>query len=108
MGPPPAGWLKFNVDAAVRPDHSWSACILRDHLGRAEGTWVSRSSGSDAFATELKAFLLAFEIGDDLKSRKLMFEGDALGVILALQGNKAYADWRSSSLVELGRSFVSK
>lgn len=66
--PPPAGWLKFNVDAALRRDTSWSACILRDHLGRVQGAWVSRNSGSDVFSAELKAFLLAFQAGDDLQS----------------------------------------
>lgn len=105
--PPPAGWMKFNADAAIRGDHTWSACILRDHLGQAVGAWVSKHYGSDVFSAELKALLLAFHAGEDLQSPKLIFEGDALGVIQALHGNKAHEDWRSSPLVDAGRKLVS-
>lgn len=37
-----------------------------------------------------------------------MFEGDARGVILALNGDHTYEDWRSSSLVKFGWSFVNR
>lgn len=57
------------------------------------------------FAAEMQAFLLAFQMGDDIKSPKVLFEGDALVVILSLKGNKDQEDWKSSSLVELGPSF---
>lgn len=79
--PPRAGWLKFNVDAAILGDRAWSACLLRNHLGESMGAWVSVDVFSNVFAAELKAFLLAFHAGDDLQSQKLLFEGDALGVV---------------------------
>lgn len=58
--PPPAGWLKFNVDASLYNGYAWSACILRNHLGSVEGAWVVKNYGLDVFSAELKAFLLAF------------------------------------------------
>lgn len=57
---PPAGWLKYSVDAAVFQGKAWSACISRNHLGRVEGAWVSKGNCSNVFSAELRAFLLAF------------------------------------------------
>lgn len=38
---PPAGWLKFNVDAAVRGSKFWSAAVQRDNYGKINGAWVN-------------------------------------------------------------------
>lgn len=38
------------------------------------------------FDYELQVFILAFKVGKDLKSLMLVFEGDALGVVNALNG----------------------
>lgn len=106
--PPSAEWLKFNVDASLSNGCAWCACILRNHLGLVEGAWVVKNSGLDVFSAELKAFLLAFQIGDDLQSQKLIFEGDALGVVLALNGDKTYEDWRSSPLVDTAFPLINR
>lgn len=38
--PPPAGWLKITVDAAVRGSKFWSAAVQRDNYGKINGAWV--------------------------------------------------------------------
>lgn len=39
--PPPAGWLKITVDAAVRGSKFWSAAVQRDNYGKINGAWVN-------------------------------------------------------------------
>lgn len=67
--PPPAGWLKVNVDTTVRLDKATLSCIIRDHLGKTIGGWIAEEQ---VFDVETKGFLLACRVGVELKSKQIL------------------------------------
>lgn len=75
--PPPARW----VDAAVEADKAMFVFIVHDHLGKPIGGWTFAEIMYDVFDDEVKGFLLACRVGEELKVSKLLIEGDSLGVV---------------------------
>lgn len=47
-------------------DQVWSTALVCDHFGKSVGAWVTVHKVYGAFAAELHAFLLGFQVEDDL------------------------------------------
>lgn len=103
---PPLGELKMNFDASLIDHSATSAVVLRDHHGQVRGAWINHFNSSNSFCAELEAAIQAFSIAESLNITRLWLEGDALQVILTLQGLDQYRDWRALDNINRGKTFL--
>lgn len=103
--PPTAGWQKFNVDETVNHDKAWSACIFQDHLGKPSGAWVLMHPFP---------FFFFYLLQQNWRPFCSLFKPEMISNLRSIYSmvmrlvDKAQEDWRSSPLVDVGSSFVSK
>lgn len=67
--------------------------VLRNHQSSIVGAWIFLFFSPSIFCAEMEATIQAFSIVAKLNLSKASFEGDSLGVILALRGSKEHEDW---------------
>lgn len=101
--PPPLGDLKLNFDVSLIDKSAISAIILRNHYGVLKGAWINHFFSSNSFCAEMEAAIQALSIAADLHLPNVWFEGDALQVILLLQGIEDFCDWRAHTNIVKGR-----
>lgn len=106
--PPIPGYLKLNFDAAYRDGTTITGVILRDSSGDIKGAWVHRFESMNAFCAETEVANQALHIATTLNLSKVIIEGDATTVVMALNGIDDYTDWRVTHLSIDGRSTLSQ
>lgn len=101
--PATAGEVKFNFDAAFSEGKTATGCILRDAWGTILGAWVNHFKTDNAFCAGVEAAIQALKIAEELKLEKVCIEGDAMFVILAMNGMDEFAVWRATNSIMEGR-----
>lgn len=80
-----------------------TGCILRDEGGNILGAWINHFSTDNAYCAEAEAAIQALKIAEELRLDKVILEGDAMFVILALQGMDEFEDWKATTKIAEGR-----
>lgn len=101
--PPKLGVMKFNFDAAFSNMEAFGAVVLRNSECVILNAWIDQVVASDAYMAEAQALVCAFQIAEDMKLDKVDFEGDALGVILAVRGSKEHETWQAKHVIDQAR-----
>ncbi|KAF7814783.1 putative reverse transcriptase [Senna tora] len=85
--PPDVGWLKFNVDGAVKESVGVASCggVARDSTGAFVAGFIRKLSWCDIIGAELWAVLSALEAAWELGYKKLIIESDCLTVVNLIQ-----------------------
>lgn len=104
--PPNTGDLKINFDAAFKDGHTATGVVLRNSQSQIMGAWVNHFSSENPFCAEAEAATQAFRIASELRIERVLIEGDAQTVILALQGMNQFLDWRARAHIDEGRMFL--
>lgn len=84
--------MKFNFDASIRDDDIKVDIIVRDTDGKFIGAWTCCSTASSLYDAEARAAYQALKWAEEMESKHVIFEGDALNVILALNGSDDHLD----------------
>lgn len=61
---------------------------------------MNHFSHDNSFCAESEATIQALHIGLTLKHEETTFEGDAMFVVLALQGMQQFEDWKAKKSIE--------
>lgn len=102
------GELKANFDVSLFDCSATSAVIIKDHYGQVKGPWINSLFSNNSFCVEMKVAIQAFLVAKELKLHRVCFEGDALQVIITLQGLEQFSDWRASFNIKKSRMFLLK
>lgn len=102
--PPLPDFLKVNFDSAFDGNVAVSGVVIRDIHGIVIHAWSGHSIASSAFEAEALAALQAMKLAADLQLPKLVFEGDAVNVILALNGQDFCVEWQGQPAILQGVS----
>ena len=86
--PPPIGWLKFNFDAAIHPNKITIAVCCINDIREILHT-CSKSLPADPAWGKTHATLLAISTVQNMRSKFVLFEGDAINIIEAFSKNSA-------------------
>lgn len=97
--PPLPDFLKVNFDSAFDGNVAVSGVVIRDIHGIVIHAWSGHSIASSAFEAEALAALQAMKLAADLQLPKLVFEGDAVNVILALNGQDFCVEWQGQPAI---------
>lgn len=100
------GTLKMNFDAAYKDGKATTGVILRNHAGNILRAWMNHFDFDNAFYAESKAATQALQNAKALQLVDVNFEGDAFGVIMALNGLDDYNDWRAMKNIMWGRKIL--
>ena len=104
--PPPLGWMKINVDAALSSSKSALAAVARDHQGHVIKVWGSNHYHCSPIQAESAALLLAVELAIQEQWRLVIFEGDAEGCFDTLASADLLPDWSICTVINNIRSLV--
>lgn len=77
--------------------------MLRNHYGTILGAWAHHFYPPNVLCAEMEAMIQTLNLAERLHLNNVCFEGDSLGVILALNGMDSQADWRVLDNVDRGR-----
>ncbi|XP_023912636.1 uncharacterized protein LOC112024225 [Quercus suber] len=91
--PPPAGWIKINVDAAVSSNLASIAVFARNHLGTPIKAWARTIRISTPLQAETKALLWAIQLARIEKWSHVLFEGDAKQCFDAINAPDSQVPW---------------
>lgn len=94
---------RLNFDAAFYEGKSATSCIIWDEYENIFGAWVNHFRNDNAFCAESEAAIQALKIAKDLNLDKVIIEGDAMFVILAMHGMAEFADWKATKQIEEGK-----
>jgi hypothetical protein len=87
--PPPIGWLKFNFDAAIHPNKITVAVCCRNDIREILHACSKSLPASDPAWGKTHAALLAISTAQNMGSKFVLFEGDAINIIEAFSKNFA-------------------
>lgn len=104
--PPLIVELKMNFDAAFKDGKTTIGVVLRDHNETILGAWTYHFGNDNAYCAEAEAAVQALKIGNDLMLDKVIFEGDAMFVILAIQEVQRFEEWRARAKILEGRCLL--
>ncbi|XP_030958726.1 uncharacterized protein LOC115980636 [Quercus lobata] len=76
--PPPHGWIKLNVDAALNSSKSALAVVARDHRGEVLYIWGSSFHSWSPSQAEATSILWAVQLAIQEHWKTAIVEGDAL------------------------------
>ena len=91
--PPPPGWIKINIDAALSSSKVSLAVLTRDHNEVSIKAWARISKNLSPIQVEAKALLWAVKLAKREPWYCIIFEGDAKGVFDSLISKKAPPTW---------------
>lgn len=83
-----------------------SGIIVRNSFGTVLRAWTGCFDASFPFEAEAIAAYQAFQQAESLQLPHAVFEGDALNVILALNGSRNHLEWRGRRAISDGRSLL--
>lgn len=106
--PPPPGFLKVNFDSSFVDDCVVAGIIVRNAQGSAISAWTGCSIASSPFAAEAVAAYQALKWAEDNELQHIVFEGDALNVVLALNGVNDCIEWQGKHRILLGRTLLKR
>ncbi|KAL3629912.1 hypothetical protein CASFOL_026224 [Castilleja foliolosa] len=98
--PPPAGWLKINVDAAYNLDLAHSGCILKNEHGSVCMASVNLHNCLDALTAECLVILEACNFLHANNIKNVIIESDSLNAISYINGSSRNSFWKASPVVE--------
>ncbi|KAL0012539.1 hypothetical protein SO802_007647 [Lithocarpus litseifolius] len=105
--PPPFGWVKLNVDAALNNSSSALAVVARNHLGEVLFIWGSRHHLCTPSQAEAAAILWAVHLAIQEQWMSVIIEGDAQVCFNALSLPDHIPDWNISTIVSNINSLLS-
>lgn len=99
--PPTPVFMKINFDAAFDGDLAISDFIVSNSHGSFTHAWTGCSYASTTYAAEVEAAYQALQCAHTQSLQNVWFKGDAMNVILALNGltlhgvarEKVYSGW---------------
>ncbi|XP_061350360.1 uncharacterized protein LOC133295534 [Gastrolobium bilobum] len=88
--PPPSGWWKLNVDAALRRNPCQAACggLIRDEYGNWVSGFVYNIGSCDPLTAEFWGILKGLQFAWEMKVQNLIVESDSLQAIQAIVGKR--------------------
>lgn len=98
---PQPGEMKLNFDAAFFNGKIAKSVVLQNLTGEMKG-------GDNSFCAETEAAIQTVHIGISLNLESVTIEGDALFVILTLQGMMQFEDWRAKLNIEEGQNYFTR
>ncbi|EOY08092.1 Uncharacterized protein TCM_022414 [Theobroma cacao] len=110
---PPIGWLKFNIDGAVRscPGHLGIGGVLQDETGAIKLIFSKKASWGDANLAEVLAVrkaMVLFATSSWVNSNNIIIESDSKNVV-SWVFNPSKALWSSNETADsLAKSGVNK
>ena len=109
--PPPLGYTKLNVDAAISQNNSALAVIARDAHGCVLKAWSKILPKRSPLSAEIEAILWALQLAKSEAWSEIILESDSKNSIDAIMDCTSCPLWSISSLVSdicfLARSFGS-
>ncbi|KAK9983012.1 hypothetical protein SO802_032537 [Lithocarpus litseifolius] len=97
--PPPLGWVKLNVDAALSNSKSALAVVARNHLGEILFIWGSGYHLCAPSQAEAAATLWAVHLAIQEHWKSVIIEGDAQVCFNALSSPDFVPVWSISTIV---------
>ena len=97
--PPPPGWIKLNVDAAVAESFSALAVVARDDKGIVSKAWSKTHHSSLPIVAEANAILWAAQLAIQERWSHIIIEGDAKRCFNPLSSEDVIPDWSIDNLV---------
>ncbi|KAB1201744.1 hypothetical protein CJ030_MR2G023038 [Morella rubra] len=98
--PPPCGWLKVNMDVAIRQNGSYIAIFVRDSYSSLCLVYIERLVAMDPIVREAFAWAEAVSLARWLKWDKVLFECDSLLVCKDVLFGEPPQLWAASGMVE--------
>ncbi|KAL0006983.1 hypothetical protein SO802_008485 [Lithocarpus litseifolius] len=109
--PPPSGFIKINVDAAIAQNNSALAVVARNNHGLVVKAWSKTLPKRSPIVAETEAILWALHLARGENWRKIIVESDSKISIDSILDHSCCPLWAISSLVSdiwfLAKSFVS-
>ena len=105
--PPPQGWIKINVDAALSNSKSALAAVARNHLGIAISLWGKEHHLCSPSQAEAKAILWAVQIAIQERWSTVIFKGDAKLCFDPLSQPDLTLSWSLNTIISNIRSLAS-
>ncbi|KAF3951872.1 hypothetical protein CMV_022522 [Castanea mollissima] len=97
--PPPTGWIKFNFDAAIRPNVTFISVVGSDPNGMIISICTAKEPPQSPIWGEAKAALLAMSTAVNLGYKFVIFEGNAKVVIESIVCSSSDPPWEISSII---------
>ncbi|XP_075654880.1 uncharacterized protein LOC142625056 [Castanea sativa] len=97
--PPPTGWIKFNFDAAIRPNATFIYVVGSDPNGMIISVCIAKEPPQSPVWGEAKAALLAMSTAVNLGYKFVIFEGNAKVVIESIVCSCSDPPWEISSII---------
>ncbi|XP_075670137.1 uncharacterized protein LOC142639892 [Castanea sativa] len=104
--PPPQGWIKLNVDAALNNHRLAFAVVARDQLGEVLSLWGKIHLACPLAQAEAEALYWAVQLAIKKGWKNVIFEGNAKNCTDALTSADAIPDWLSCNTVSNIRCLV--
>ena len=95
--PPLQEWIKVNFDVAVKENASFASIVARSQDGNIIQAWKEKFPPSSPLWAEANAALLTIKSCAELNFNNVIFEGDALMVIDAINSKSCDELWEISS-----------
>ena len=109
--PPPLGYIKLNVDAAISQNNSALTIIARDAHGFVLKAWSKILPKRSPLSVETEAILWALQLAKSEAWSKIIMESDSKNSIDAIMDCTSCPPWSISSLISdigfLAKSFGS-
>ena len=97
--PPPTGWIKFNFDAAIRPNATFVSVVGCDPNGMIISICTTKEPFQSPVWGKAKAALLAMSTTINLGYKFVIFEGEAKVVIESIVCSSFDSPWEISSII---------
>ena len=97
--PPPPGWIKLNVDAAVSESFTSIATVARNDKGEVIKIWAKPISKCTPIMAEASALLWGTQLAHNEKWSHVIFEGHAKNCIDPLSLKSSFSDWSIHNVI---------